>query len=86
MRRPALLMVVLCAWLCDVALSAALNGERFDFGFYAGRVDESWIAELVRKRAAAVLQAAGELAEERRLGGLPCTPRSGYHGGEVRRR
>jgi PAS domain S-box-containing protein len=32
------LMVVLCAWLCDVALSAALNGQRFDLGFYAGRV------------------------------------------------
>jgi hypothetical protein len=42
-RRPyslldVWLMVVLCAWLCDVALSAALNGQRFDFGFYAGRV------------------------------------------------
>lgn len=43
LRRPysvldLWLMVVLCAWLCDVALSAALNGQRFDFGFYAGRV------------------------------------------------
>jgi PAS domain S-box-containing protein len=32
------LMVVLCAWLFDVALSALLNGTRFDLGFYAGRV------------------------------------------------
>jgi two-component system, NarL family, sensor histidine kinase UhpB len=31
------LMVVLCAWVCDVALSAVLNAGRFDFGFYAGR-------------------------------------------------
>jgi PAS domain S-box-containing protein len=42
-RRPysvldVWLMVVLCAWLCDVALSAAFNGRRFDLGFYAGRV------------------------------------------------
>ncbi len=32
------LMVVLCAWLCDVALSAMFNRQRFDLGFYAGRV------------------------------------------------
>ncbi len=32
------LMVVLCAWLCDVALSAVLNAGRFDLGFYAGRI------------------------------------------------
>ena len=31
------LMVVLCAWLFDIALSAILNGGRFDLGFYAGR-------------------------------------------------
>ncbi len=31
------LMVVMCAWLCDVALSALLNNARFDLGFYAGR-------------------------------------------------
>ena len=41
-RRPhsvidVWLMVVLCAWLFDVALSALLNGARFDLGFYAGR-------------------------------------------------
>lgn len=32
------LMVVLFAWMCDVALSATFNGQRFDLGFYAGRV------------------------------------------------
>jgi signal transduction histidine kinase/CheY-like chemotaxis protein len=42
-RRPRTvldlwLMVVMCAWMCDVALSAVLNAGRFDLGFYAGRV------------------------------------------------
>jgi PAS domain S-box-containing protein len=32
------LMVVLCAWLFDIALSAMVNGARFDLGFYLGRV------------------------------------------------
>jgi PAS domain S-box-containing protein len=32
------LMVVLCAWLFDIALSALLNAARFDLGFYAGRI------------------------------------------------
>ncbi len=32
------LMVAMCAWLADIALSAVLNGGRFDLGFYAGRV------------------------------------------------
>lgn len=32
------LMVVMGAWLVDVALSAMLNGGRFDLGFYAGRI------------------------------------------------
>jgi diguanylate cyclase (GGDEF)-like protein len=32
------LMVVMCAWLVDIALSAMLNGGRFDLGFYAGRI------------------------------------------------
>jgi signal transduction histidine kinase/CheY-like chemotaxis protein len=30
-------MVVLCAWLFDVALSATIDSHRFDLGFYAGR-------------------------------------------------
>ena len=32
------LMVVMCAWLFDVALGAVLNGGRYDLGFYAGRI------------------------------------------------
>jgi PAS domain S-box-containing protein len=31
------LMVVMCAWLFDIALSAIANAARFDLGFYAGR-------------------------------------------------
>ena len=31
-------MVVLCAWLFDIALAAVLNAGRFDLGFYAGRI------------------------------------------------
>jgi PAS domain S-box-containing protein len=43
LRRPhsvldIWLMVVLCAWLFDIALSAILNVERFDLGFYLGRI------------------------------------------------
>ncbi|MBV7449745.1 MASE4 domain-containing protein [Acidovorax sp. sif0715] len=42
-RRPLvvldlLLVVTMCAWLFDIALSAVLNGGRFDLGFYAGRL------------------------------------------------
>ncbi|MBR0973587.1 PAS domain S-box protein [Bradyrhizobium japonicum] len=42
-RRPhsiidAWLMVVMCAWLFDIALSAIVNVARFDLGFYAGRL------------------------------------------------
>jgi signal transduction histidine kinase len=32
------LMVVMCAWVFDIALSAVLNAGRFDLGFYAGRI------------------------------------------------
>jgi PAS domain S-box-containing protein len=32
------LMVVMCAWLFDVALSCVLNTGRFDVGYYVGRV------------------------------------------------
>src|SRR5712692_4720718 len=43
LRRPhsvldLWLMVVMCAWIFDIALSAVLNAGRFDLGFYAGRV------------------------------------------------
>jgi PAS domain S-box-containing protein len=32
------IMVALCAWLLDIALSAIVNAGRFDLGFYAGRI------------------------------------------------
>jgi two-component system sensor histidine kinase/response regulator len=32
------LMVVLCAWIADIGLSAVFNAGRFDLGFYAGRL------------------------------------------------
>jgi len=32
------LMVVLCVWACDVALSTVFNAGRYDLGFYAGRI------------------------------------------------
>jgi PAS domain S-box-containing protein len=32
------LMVVMCAWMFDIALSAVLSVARFDVGFYLGRV------------------------------------------------
>ncbi|HEY2620243.1 MAG TPA: MASE4 domain-containing protein [Acetobacteraceae bacterium] len=43
LRRPysvldVWIMVVMLAWLLDIALGALLNAGRFDFGFYAGRV------------------------------------------------
>lgn len=31
------LIVTLCAWILDIALSAVLNAARYDLGFYAGR-------------------------------------------------
>ena len=31
-------MVVMCAWLFDIALAAVFNAGRFDLGFYAGRI------------------------------------------------
>ena len=40
-RRTVLdlwLMVVMCAWLFDIGLSAVFNAGRFDLGFYAGRL------------------------------------------------
>ncbi|BAL24047.1 sensor domain-containing diguanylate cyclase [Azoarcus sp. KH32C] len=41
------LMVTMCAWLIDVALSALLNHGRFDLGFYAGRIYGLFAASFV---------------------------------------
>jgi two-component system, sensor histidine kinase and response regulator len=32
------LLVVMCAWIFEVALAAVLNGGRYDLGWYAGRI------------------------------------------------
>lgn len=42
-RRPhtvldVWLLVVMCAWVLEIALGAVLNGGRYDLGFYAGRI------------------------------------------------
>ena len=54
------LVVVMCAWTFDIALSAVLNAGRFDLGFYAGRMFGL---------LAAMLVLAALLAEYRRLYG-----------------
>lgn len=41
------LMTVLCVWVCDVALSAMINGARYDLGFYSGRLYGLLAASLV---------------------------------------
>ncbi|MGA3304881.1 MAG: GGDEF domain-containing protein [Stellaceae bacterium] len=32
------LMVVMCAWICSIALAAVLNAGRYDAGWYGGRI------------------------------------------------
>jgi diguanylate cyclase (GGDEF)-like protein len=41
------LIVVMCAWLFDIALSAIFNAGRYDLGFYAGRIYGLMAASLV---------------------------------------
>jgi signal transduction histidine kinase/CheY-like chemotaxis protein len=72
------LMVVMCAWLFDIALAAVLNAGRFDLGFYAGRIYGLLAASFVlmvlliengRLYARLVgtnAELAGEVAERRR--------------------
>ena len=36
------LLVVMCAWLCDVILSAVVGSSRFDLGWYGGRSLGLW--------------------------------------------
>lgn len=81
LRRPHFvldvwLMVVMCAWLFDIALGAILNVARFDVGFYLGRiygllaasfvlavllVDNVWLqARLARLLGSIRMQAASE--------------------------
>jgi PAS domain S-box-containing protein len=51
-RRPysvldVWIIVVMCAWLFDIALSTILNVERFDLGFYVGRIYGLFAASFV---------------------------------------
>jgi two-component system sensor histidine kinase/response regulator len=41
------LMVVMVYWFCDITLSSYLNGGRYDFGFYAGRIYGAFAASFV---------------------------------------
>jgi signal transduction histidine kinase len=41
------LMVVMGYWFCDITLSSYLNGGRYDFGFYAGRIYGALAASFV---------------------------------------
>ncbi len=82
LRRPhsvldVWLMVVLCAWLFDIALAAMLNEARFDLGFYVGRIYGLLAASFVlivllfqigalQTRLSRLLTAAGQRAESER--------------------
>ncbi|HEX7221531.1 MAG TPA: MASE4 domain-containing protein [Burkholderiales bacterium] len=66
------LMVVMCAWLFDIALAAVLNAGRYDLGFYAGRIYGLLAASLVlavllvdNARLHAVMRASIERQGER---------------------
>jgi len=65
------LMVSMCAWVCDIGLSAVFNAGRFDLGFYAGRIYGLMAASfvllvLVLETRALYVRLARSLAEERR--------------------
>lgn len=74
-RRPhsvldVWLMVVMCAWLFDIALSAILNEVRFDLGFYLGRIyglaaSSFVLAVLLLETAKLQAQLASLLSQER---------------------
>lgn len=77
------LVVVMCAWAFDVALSAVFNAGRFDLGFYAGRIygllastfvllvllfeTEKLYAQLLRLFEAEQLDHKREMQEGRRI-------------------
>jgi PAS domain S-box-containing protein len=77
-RRPhsaldVWLMVVLCAWLFDIALSAIINEARFDLGFYVGRIygllaASFVLAMLLIENVTQQMQLSGLLARERQQG------------------
>jgi signal transduction histidine kinase len=66
------ILVVVCAWLFDVGLSAMLNAGRFDLGFYAGRIYGLMAATLVLlvlliETGAVYTQMARSFAAERNI-------------------
>ncbi|MDB5518408.1 MAG: putative sensor histidine kinase with and Response regulator receiver domain [Tardiphaga sp.] len=77
-RRPhstldVWLMVVMCAWLFDIALSAIVNETRFDLGFYVGRIYGLFaasfvLAMLLIESVAQQMQLSGLLVTERQQG------------------
>ena len=63
------LMVVVCAWMFDIALSAVLNAGRFDLGFYAGRLyglaAASFVLIVLLAETAQLYAASAQLAIDR---------------------
>ncbi len=82
-RSPSVLdlwlMVVMCAWLFDIALSAVLNAGRFDLGFYAGRAYGLMAASFVL--AMLLIEPSGIHS---RLAAAPAPLERPARGGEVR--
>ena len=66
------LTVVMCAWLFDVALSALLNAQRFDVGFYAGRsygfLAATFVLLMLLQETGFLYAQLAELFEEERRG------------------
>jgi hypothetical protein len=76
-RRPShsvldlWLMVVTCAWIFDIALSAVFNAGRFDLGFYAGRIygllaSSFVLVLLLLENSALYARLAGDMHERER--------------------
>jgi PAS domain S-box-containing protein len=70
LRRPhsaldVWLMVVMCAWLFDFALSAVINADRYDLGFYVGRIYGLLAASFVL--AMLLIESAAQQAQLARL-------------------
>ncbi len=67
-------MIVMCAWIIDIALVAGFDRGRFDLGFYVGRIYGliasgfvlfAMLFESGRLHASIVRALAGERAEHR---------------------
>jgi signal transduction histidine kinase/CheY-like chemotaxis protein len=78
------LAVVLCAWLCDIALSAMLNAGRYDLGFYSGRIYgllacSAVLLELLLENSVLYARLADAHASERRRGQELAAARDAAH-------